>query len=146
MSEEKPSPSQSFSISGGQLSGVNIGGIAGSNLTANQQISQGESEKQLSSADVVELIAQIEELFQNSDLPEAQKEKVIKHLQAAKEEATETEPDKDYALKSFQRAAKALKEANETVSAGQGLWQKLEPIVIQLAPWFGVAAKSLLWM
>ena len=37
-----------------------------------------------------------------------------------------------------------LKEANETLGAGQGLGQKLEPIAKQLAPWLGIAVKNLL--
>jgi hypothetical protein len=141
MPEEKPT--QSMSFSGGQLSGVQAG-QAGGDLTQTQQNSQGEAEKQLTPVEVVELIAQIETLFRNSDLPEEQKEKALKHLETAKEETQETEPDKNYAAKSLQRATKVLKEANETVGAGQGLWQKLEPITSKLAPWLGIAAKSLL--
>lgn len=141
MPEEKPI--QSMSFSGGQLSGVQAG-QAGGDLTQTQQNSQGKAEKQLTPSEVVELIAQIETLFQNSDLPDTQKEKAIKHLETATEEVKAAEPDKDYAAKSLQRATKVLKDADETVAAGQGLWQKLEPITSQLAPWFGIAAKSLL--
>ncbi len=72
MPEEKPS--QSFSISGGQLSDVQIGGMAGHdmNVTQNQQIGTSESSKPLTQTDVVELIAQLEETFRSSDLPPAQ--------------------------------------------------------------------------
>ncbi len=135
-------PSQSFNISGGQLSNVQIGGQAGRDLdvTQTQNISQGESEDSLTSMNVVELIAQLEELFSSSDLPERYRKKAIKHLESAKEEAQEEKPDKDFAAKSLQRATKVLKEAGETVDAGTSLWSKVQPIINRLSPWLGVAA------
>lgn len=136
MSEEKPS--QSMSISGGQFSGVQIG-QAGRNLTQTQQ-HQGKAEKQLTSVDVVKLLTKLEELLKQSALPETQKQKATKHLETAKEEAKEVEPDKEYAAKSLQKATKLLKDAGETVDAGQGLWNKAEPIVTNLLPWLGVTA------
>jgi len=140
MSEEK-SP-QSFSISGGQVSNAQIGGQAGRDLSAtqNQQINQNESQKPLNQVDVVELIAQLEELFRISGLPEAQTTKSIKHLEAAKEEVQEKEPDKDFAAKNLQKAMKALKETDETVEAGTNLWERVQPIITKLLPWLGVAA------
>ena len=140
MPEEKAS--QSFSISGAQLSEVQIGGIAGQdmNVTQNQQIGTSESSKPLTQADVVELIVQLEELFRSSGLPEAQTAKAIKHLETAKEEAQEEKPDKEFAAKNLQRATKVLKEAGETVEAGTNFWQKIKPILENISPWFGVAA------
>lgn len=136
MAEENTS--QSLSISGSQLSGGAQIGQAGRDSYQNQQISQGESEKQLTSADVLELMAKLEGLLKESALPNDQKEKAIKHLEAAKEEAKEDEPDKEYTAKSLQKATKVLKDAGETVDAGQGLWKKVEPIMSALLPWLGV--------
>ena len=140
MPEEKSS--QSFSISGGQLFDVQIGGMTVNdmNVTQNQQIGTSESPKPLTQTDVVELIAQIEELFRSSDLPPAQTTKAIKHLETVKEEAKEEKPDKDFAAKNLQRATKVLKEAGETVEAGTSLWKKVQPIITKLLPWLGVAA------
>ncbi len=144
MPEEKPS--QSFSISGSQLSDVQIGGIAGQdmNVTQTQQIGTSESSKPLTQADVVELIIQLEELFRNSSLSEAERGKAIKHLQTAKEEVQEEKPDKEFAVKNLQRATKVLKEAGETVEAGSSLWQKVKPILETISPWLGVAASFLI--
>lgn len=140
MSEEKPS--QSFSISGGQLSNLQLGGQAGQdmNVTQNQRIGSSEFEKPPSQEDVIKLFSQLEELFRNSELPETQKVKAIKHLEAAKEEAQAEEPDKDFAAKNLQRATKVLKEVGETVEVGTGLWKKTQPIINSLLPWLGVAA------
>lgn len=131
-----------MSISGGQFSGVQIG-QAGGDITQNQQNTQGRAEKQLTLTEVVELIQQIESLFRNSDLPNDLKKQALKHLDYANDAVQEKEPDKNTAAISLQKATKVLKEANETFNAGQGLWQKLETIIKQLAPWLGIAAKIL---
>ena len=135
-------PSQSLNISGGQLSNVQIGGQAGRDLDVNQtqNISQSGSEDSLTPMNVVELITQLEELFNSLDLPKKDKEKAIKHLESAKDEAQEENPDKEFAAKSLQRATKVLKEAGNTVDAGTNLWSKVQPIISRLSPWLGVAA------
>ncbi|MBO3457792.1 hypothetical protein G7B40_021740 [Aetokthonos hydrillicola Thurmond2011] len=140
MSEEK-SP-QSFTISGGQLSNAQIAGQAGRDLkaTQNQHLNQAESEKLLTQEDLVQLISQIEELFGISGLPETQIKKSLKHIESAKEEVQEKEPDKDFVAKNLQKAMKALKDTNETVEAGTNLWEKVQPIITKLLPWLGVAA------
>ncbi len=134
-------PSQSLNISGGQLSNVQVGGQGGRDLNVNQtqSISQGELEESLTPANVVELIAQLEELFESSDLPKEYKEKAIRHLESTKEVVQEDKPDKDFAAKSLQRATKVLKEAGATVDAGTSLWSKIQPILSRLLPWLGVA-------
>lgn len=143
MSAEKSSPSQSMNFSGGQLSGVQAG-QAGADLAQTQHNIQDAAEKKLTPNEVVELIGQIETLFYNSNLPDIQKEKAIKHLETAKEEVKASEPDKDFAVKNLTRATKVIKEAGETVAASQGLLHKLEPIAKQIAPWCGIAVTTLL--
>jgi CHAT domain len=138
----KQQPSQSFTIKNGQFSGVQIGQASG-NLTQSQQNTQNTAEKQLTSTEVVELIAQIEFLFLNSNLSDVSKKQALKHLDYAKDAVQEEQPDKIIAAKSLQKATQVLKEANE-MGVGQGLWQKLEPITKQLAPWLGIATKSLI--
>jgi len=129
---------QSMTISGGTISGQV--GQAGQNLTQTQYQNQSEATKQLSSAEVVELIAQIETLLKGSALPSDQKDKAVTYLGAAKEEANSEEPDKQFAAKSLQKTTKILKDASEAVDAGQSLWSKVEPILGQLLPWLGVAS------
>ena len=139
----KQKPSQSFTISGSQFSGTQIG-QAGGDITQTQQNTQSTVEKQLTPTEVVELIAQIESLFLNSNLSDIFKKQALKHLDYAKDAVQEQEPDKNTVATSLQKATKVLKEANETLGVDQRLWQKLQPIAKQLAPWLGVAAKSLI--
>ncbi|NEO76229.1 hypothetical protein [Moorena sp. SIO4G3] len=145
--------SQSFNITVGQnLSNNTIGGMASGDMdvTQNPQISTSESSQPtsessqpLTQANVVELITKLEELFRSSDLPEAETSQAIKYLEAAKEEAQEEEPDKDFAAKNLQKACtalKVLKETGETVEAGTNLWKTFQLIITKLLPWLGKAS------
>ncbi len=129
---------QSLNVNESQLSSVQIG-IAGENLSQNQQLVKGEPEKQVSTAEVIELVAQIETLLHGTNLAEEQKQKVLKHLGSVKEEAKDEKPDKDFAAKNLQRVTTVLKGASETVDAGSGLWEKVQAVVTKLIPWLGVA-------
>jgi CHAT domain len=142
--QPREKPSQSLNISGGSLSGVNIGQNVGGNFNQSLNNSQGGTEKQLTTADVIHLITQIETLFKNSDLPFDQREKALKHLDTVKEEVEATEPDKEFAAKSFQRAIQILKQANEVFGVTTGILEKLKPIVSTLATWLGISVNSLL--
>jgi len=139
MTQEKPS--QSIVLNGNNSGQI---GQAVGDLNQNQYNAQGGVEKQLSITEVIALIEKLESLFSYSDLPDKQKKQVLKHIDYAKDAVKEEQPDKNIAAKSLQKATKVLKEANETLNAGQGLWQKLEPIAKQLAPWLEIAAKSLI--
>ncbi|MDR9895379.1 CHAT domain-containing protein [Aetokthonos hydrillicola Thurmond2011] len=139
MTQERPP--QSIVINGGSHSGQI--GQAGNNLNQNQSNTQGSLEEELSPIEIVELIEKIQSLFNYSDLPDKQKKQALKHIDYAKDAVQEEKPDKNTAATSLQKATQTLKEANETLGAGQGIWQKLEPIAKQLAPWLGIAVKSL---
>jgi CHAT domain len=132
---QKHSP-QSITISGSNISGHV--GQAGENLTQTQYQNQGKSTKQLTLAEVIQLITQIETLLRGSALPNDQKDKAMTHLESVKDEVASEEPDKQFAAKSLQKVTKLLKETNETVGVGQELWNKVAPILKQLLPWLGV--------
>lgn len=135
--------SQAMNFSGGQISNAQIG-QAGRDIKQTQQISNGSLEKSLTVAEIIELVKQIEQIVITSDLPEKYKQKALNHVENTSEEIQEDEPDKDFAVKNLQKLSKVLKEANETAQSGVNIWQKLEPVFTKLAPWLGVAAKSLL--
>lgn len=141
-SPSNPSPSsQSINISGGNISGQVA--QAGRDVTQTQYQNQDGSQKQLTAAEVIQIIGQIEALLKNSALPDEQRNKAIIHLEAVKEEAEAEEPDKEYAAKSLQKATKVLKDTNETIDAGKNLWSSVEPILKNLLPWLGVASHLL---
>lgn len=137
----RESTSQSMNFRGAKISGGLIGQAGRDNI---QQINNGGTERSLTMEEVCELIKQIETIFAASDLPENLKQKALIHLETAEEEIQDNEPDKDAAAKSLKRVSKVIKDANESVGAGVGILQKLEPIFKKLSPWLGVKITSLL--
>lgn len=138
----EPKNSQSISISGSTLSNAPVAQACG-NVNQSQQVGTNNSSEQLQLSDVVALLDQLKELLNNSSLSEEQKDKAMRGVEAAKDEATEEEPDKSYAGKGLERAAKVLKTANEALGEGTNLWEKAEPIFKKLLPYFGIALNIL---
>lgn len=136
------SQSQSISISGGNLNQVQIGGQAGRDLQQSQGSDHGVGVPD--QTETVALLQQLAEIIQSLDLPEAEQRKAQRHLEATQAEVQQPEPDKSFALKNLQRATQVLTTANEAVDASSGLGERLGAIATRLAPWFGVAAKTLL--
>ena len=100
--------------------------------------------KPITQPQVIELLTQLETLIKSENLPPELKEKAAKSLAAAKEEAKEEEPDKNYIKNKLEKVTGNLKAATETIVASQGLWSKAKDIFIKLAPWLGVAASVFL--
>lgn len=137
MSSE-PTDSQSISISGSNLTNSPIAQAKG-NINQSQQIGSGNSAEQLQLSDVVALLNQLKALLEESSLPEDQKQKAIRGVETAKDEAEAEKPDKEYAGKSLERATKVLKSANEVLGEGTSLWEKAAPIIKKVLPYFGIA-------
>ena len=121
----------------------NPGGISQSNsgsMSGGMQAAIGNHNKQTMSnedsapniptqAEVVELLAQIEQLIQSAELPEAVKEKAKKYVETAKIEAEEKEPDKQLISRNLERVTKNLEEADKTVDASKRIFEKIVPLV-----------------
>ncbi|MEA5598627.1 hypothetical protein [Rivularia sp. UHCC 0363] len=132
----------------GDSQSISIGNVDGSNLqiardSSNQQMEANvnqANEKQLTQADVIQMLAQIEELLKSTpELPEADKEKSLRYLGAAKEETQATEPDKQLAAGNLKRMAQTIETASKTVESGKTLWGNIQPVLKELLPYFGVA-------
>ena len=139
---ENNAGSQSISISGGQLSDVQIGGQAGRDLTVtqSQQIGDGIDGESITPAEIAALLDQLKTLLQEANLSDADIAKAIRNVETAQDEVQADEPDKEFAAKSLQRATQVLKDAGETVEAGTSLWEKVTPILETVSPWLKVAA------
>jgi hypothetical protein len=132
-SEEKPYQSQSISITNSQVPG-RIDQV-GRDLIENNATAK----ELLTTVDVVTRLTQLEGLIRSSSLSDTQKIAAIRYLETAKEEAQRKEPEKNFAATNLKRATEILKSADEIVSAGQGLFDKVKPIIESLLPWFGLA-------
>ena len=67
------------------------------------------------------------------------KQKSLRYLLAASEEAQDKEPDKQRTAPNLKRMAETLKNTSETVVATKTLWENLKPILVGLSTWLGVA-------
>ena len=70
------------------------------------------------------LIDRFAAIVRESDLSDKQKEQALHHVVSSRHAVQEKEPDKETVKKDLQRATKVIKDVDEAVSAGQGLWRK----------------------
>ncbi|MCY7272746.1 MAG: hypothetical protein LH702_03095 [Phormidesmis sp. CAN_BIN44] len=104
---------------------------------------EGSSPNIPTQTEVVELLAQLEQLIQSAELPEAVKEKAKKYVETAKIEAEEKEPDKQLISRNLERVTKNLEEADKTVDASKRIFEKIVPLVVRIVSWLGTAAAAL---
>ncbi|WP_313887394.1 CHAT domain-containing protein [Nodosilinea sp. LEGE 07088] len=137
-SMETERASQSIIFSGG----TNTGQIAqaGGDVNQTQYQTQTEPEKQLTSAQVLALLTELENLVGTSPLSVDEKEEAMTHLKVAKSTASKEKPDKNYVATSLKHATEVLKQADEVVGTSQGLWSKAKPIISSLLPWLGAVS------
>ncbi len=141
---EEQKPEQNFggisqNVSGGNVYG-GIKAVQGNNnkVTTTVNVSSSANEKQLTQQEVMELLAQIERLIhQFPELPEVTKEKSLRLLGTAKDEAEATEPDKKFAADNLKRMADTLKNVSY-VTFQKSIWENIKLILIQLPTWLGV--------
>jgi uncharacterized protein YjbI with pentapeptide repeats len=131
-------------ISQNMSGGTMHGGMQAAQGDQNQQNMESHvtasDEKQLTKEDVVRMLAQIEQMVESTpELPQADKEKSLRYLGAAKEEAQATEPDKQFAADNLKRVAATLKTTSETVATTKTLWENVKPVLKELPGWLGVA-------
>ncbi|MEM1002699.1 MAG: hypothetical protein AAGH46_08620 [Bacteroidota bacterium] len=130
-------PSQSINIVGGSLSETQLG-QAGRDLLQNLSIHQDAKSKQLTREDVINLLADLEVILKTATLPSNEKEKALSYLTVAKTATQEEQPDKRFTADSLKKVSKVLKDTNETIEAGQNVWEKVQPVIDKLLPWLGV--------
>ena len=141
--DSKDKATQSISIGGGTITNSPIA-QAGGDLQISQQVVESPTNTGLTVDEVLGLIDSFAAIVRESSLSEKQKEQVLHHVTSGKYAVQEKEPNKEIVKQDLQRATKVIKDVDEAVSAGQGLWQKLEPVVTKLAGWLGVAA-NIFW-
>ncbi|MEB3355300.1 MAG: hypothetical protein VKK04_01040, partial [Synechococcales bacterium] len=120
MSSEQ-SPNQSFSIGGDTFSTGRQGSGATGGDTP-QPNHQGTFDTVPAQQDVVALLNQLETLLMQSSLSDADKRKAVQYVNSAREEAQGDDPDKDYALKSFQKVTQVIQSAAQPLEATSNLW------------------------
>jgi hypothetical protein len=141
MSEKSGKISQSVSGSSGVTQQAAKGNR--NQQTSETQLSDAKSDSVLTTPEVVELLNKIAELLSVSTLPDATKEDAMTYLNAAKKATGGEEPKKETAAINLKEMAETLANAAKTVEASKGLWDKVQPMLTEVARWLGVAAGSL---
>jgi uncharacterized protein YjbI with pentapeptide repeats len=114
--------------------------VQGQNIRATQKNQTNKNnEEELTPAQVVELLAELEEKIQQSTLPENVKDKTLKSLGASSVEAQEQEPDKQLFAGNLKRATENLSQARQATEEGKKLWDEVFPILKTVGKWGGVA-------
>lgn len=132
--------SQSQSISGASIanSSVNQNLASGEgNIAVTQIQSLDSSNEELSVQEMVQLLEKVENLVQDEQLSKTEKVKILRYLGAAQEEMQEEEPNKELIGSTLKRMTDSIKLTDEALSAGQGLWKRVQPMLIPLAGWLG---------
>lgn len=97
------------------------------------------NEKQLTQTEVIQLLAQIEALIQQAELPTDIKEESALYLGAAKKATEKEEPKKTLAAENLKSMAETLQTASKTIESSKSLWENMKPLLSQLPTWLGVA-------
>jgi uncharacterized protein YjbI with pentapeptide repeats len=126
------------------IQGDNNQGVLGDNNQVTQGQGAGTAEEPLTKADVIALLAELDQLVRGAELPEDTKEEATLYLSAAKKATEKEEPKKETALTNLQTVAETLETASKTVNASANIWDKAKPIIIKVATWLGAAAGSYL--
>ena len=138
------------------LRGANIYGFApeseGSALIAGKNVQDSTAigtqnnapSEQLSKEDVMEMLAQIKAMIEAAEIPTEVKAEANANLKTAQKATDREEPRKETALDSLESMTETLQEVSKTVEAGKTLWSQVSPILVRVAPWLGVAARTLI--
>ena len=134
--------------SSGGISQTNSGSMAGGMQAAigNNNVMNNEGISSLhvpTKVEVVNLLTQIEQLIQNSDISDIEKIKSQKYLDTAKIEVEEKEPDKELVSKNLERVAKNLETVDKTLDTSKKIFDKAVPLIKKVAIWLGATAGSL---
>ncbi|NES69677.1 MAG: hypothetical protein F6K24_32920, partial [Okeania sp. SIO2D1] len=118
-------------------------GVVG-DIGDNSQVTQNQgtpsTEEPLTKEQIIQLLAELENLVKEAEIPEETKEEAAMYLGAAKKATQKEEPKKNTILTNLESVAETLETAGKTVDAGKSLWDKAKPIILKVAGWLGAAA------
>lgn len=130
----------SQSVSGGTVYGGQQAMQGNKNQTTMETtVAPSPDEKLLTQAEVIELLAQIEVMIHQAELPAHVKEESALYLGAAKKATEKDEPKKALAAENLKSMAETVQTASKTVESSKSLWENMKPILLQLPTWLGVA-------
>jgi hypothetical protein len=85
----------------------------------------------------VNLLAQIQEIIRQSDIPSTVKDKTQIHLEAATLDIQDDDGEKQVILKRLSRAFTMIKETDSTLALGKRIWHLISPLYDQVTSFLG---------
>ncbi|MEH2167860.1 MAG: hypothetical protein V7K41_14525 [Nostoc sp.] len=132
--------SNTGSMGGGQQAAT--GKNNSQTMTSQTNVPAGQ---QLTQQQVIQMLAQIEDMIRSAKLPPDAQKKAIAYLSAAKMATEEAEPNKELVATNLGGVAKTLNGVSQNEGEGKTLWEKVKPILLKVTDWLGQAiAGSLL--
>lgn len=125
------------------VQGDNIEAVIGNGNLVNQT-TDGNMDRieNLTQADILQLLNQLESLIKETELPAETKAEVLEDLSAAKTATDREQPNKKRALDRLTSVAEALEKTSKSLDAGQKIWQYAKPTLIKVATALGAVAGS----
>lgn len=129
----------------GSMGGGQQGSIGNNNQQTISTQGTGSAEEQLTQEEVLQELAELEQIINSAEIPADIKEEAITYLTAAKKAVDKKQPNKERAKINLEGVAEELEKATHVAVAGTTLFTKVRPILVRVAGWLGaVAAGSLL--
>ncbi|AOY82997.1 MULTISPECIES: hypothetical protein [Moorena] len=110
----------------------------------NQQITSiqepGSVGEQVTQQDMLQMLAQLDQMVSSAEIPAEIKEEVATYLSAARKAVEKEKPNKERVKINLEGVAEELKEASNDTEAGANLFKKVKPILGKVVDWLGAAA------
>ncbi|HLP90818.1 MAG TPA: hypothetical protein VK184_19830 [Nostocaceae cyanobacterium] len=136
---EQPSQSQTMknvTSTGGAIQQ----GQAGGDLVQSQW-GQLETQQQITNADVVKQLEQLEIAIKAAKLTQNEKDELLDYLRPAKREAAKDSVNKDLVGQYLKPVNEILTTMKETTETGKILWQIAQKVFQVIGLWLGIAAE-----
>ncbi len=114
--------------------------VSGNAQQAGRDIVNNNAAAGMTKDDVLELLTFIETAIQTrADLPEDLKQRSMRYLGAATEEAKEAKPDKALMAGNLKKVGSTIAEAGSTVKSAKAFATEVAPTMMKLGTWLGTA-------
>lgn len=129
----------------GSMGSGQQGAIGNKNSQAMTSQANAPAGRQLTQQQVIQMLAQIEDMIRSAELPPDTQEEAIAYLSAAKKATEKAEPKKQLVATNLEGVAETLNDVSQNEGEGKTLWEKVKPILLKVIDWSGQAiAGSLL--
>ncbi len=127
----------SQSVNGGTVHGGMQAAIGNNNQQT--MTTQGATSKQPTKEEVIQMLAEIEQMISSAELPVNTKEEAIMYLGAARIATAKAEPNKALIAINLGGVAEILQNASQNEAKGKTLWEKAKPVLLKVTDWLSQA-------